>query len=325
MNNYRNSLSPIGEFIGIVIIFLGLVFIVVGILIYHDKLTIYGMNLITAVGAALLLAGFFGYINSKSLYRELRAYAFLPIKSVIQQTTYIKFLENGLVDIYKSRHDALEKIISYISLEKEKLIFIGCSLKGLIGQEGEKNIYKYKIVTDAIEAAHKRGAKLFFLLTHPQIAHHRSTQETRERGHIENEIIKNIIYLLKIKKKLNASLDNFEIKLYKGVPTIFTIITSSKMIINPYPNNAEARNSYCFEFNGETPIYEHYFTYHFTIPWDSQVAEPIPDDLDEAKNMLIEFVMGKTYDKLNDLIPNQKEKDKLIKLIEQISTNNKQK
>lgn len=319
MKESRKSKSPISEIQSIIIIFMGILLIVIGILLFIDDLPAYGMNVFTAVGAALLLAGFFGYINSITLKRELRPYTSLSEEIVERQLTNIKFFKHGLDEIYETRHDAIKQFINHIKYEKEKVIVIGCSLKGFIGQDIEKETTDYGEAIDAIKRAYKNGSKLCFLVTHPQIAHHRSKQENRERGHIEKEIIINIIFLLRIKfKELKEAKDKFQIRLYRGTPTIFSIISSSKMLLNPYPYHAEARNSYCFEINGESPIYNKYHTYHFKIPWESDSAEKLPDDLSEAKRTLISFIEGETDDTNIRIIPDPKDRDFLIGLINEL-------
>jgi len=72
------------------------------------------------------------------------------------------------------------------------------------------------------------------------------------------------------------------VKFYKGSPTCFTIIAEGQkqMLINPYPYQGEAYNSWCITVR-ENPggIYSDFKKAHFDEPWENdELAVPYDED-----------------------------------------------
>jgi hypothetical protein len=75
----------------------------------------------------------------------------------------------------------------------------------------------------------------------------------------------NLAYLKKIGVRQES------VRFYSGVPTVFAIATTDRMLLNPYPYEMEAFR--CFSvivhrtLDPNTDIYHQYLRYHFEGPW----------------------------------------------------------
>ena len=218
------------------------------------------------------------------------------INSLRVSTEFLKQSSDlGLEMIYTDRAAALRDFSSAMEREAQhkdgpiRLIIVGSSIKGLI--ENVKNTPN--IIRDAIkseetlpkddesgEGKSTRGLKI--LLTHPEYSKYRENQEDRPYGAIEDEIFDGI-------RKLEECVETDypapagkklidKVKLYKGTPTCFMIVTGNRMLVNPYPYEEEAYKSFCIAVRKVEPrephvgvertIYAQYLRAHFEKPWE---------------------------------------------------------
>jgi hypothetical protein len=131
------------------------------------------------------------------------------------------------------RSDSRQSFVSRLETER-KLIVVGSSLLGL------KMYVDHlpEIVAGRVAA----GLETKFIMTHPCYSGLRESQEGRSEGQIRNEIDNMIGKLEGFGLNLDTSL-----RFYKGTPTCFAIITTEAMLLNPYPYQIEAFQSFCVE------------------------------------------------------------------------------
>ena len=189
-------------------------------------------------------------------------------------------LDLGLEMIYTDRNAARRDFSSAMEFESKrkdirgKLIIVGSSIKGLI--ENVKGTPE--IIKNAIESQ----GELRILLTHPEYSQYRENQEDRPYGAIEDEIFDGIRELESCVEPDYPQPADLKlspiVKLYKGTPTCFMIITGDRMLINPYPYEEEAYKSFCIAVRKVEPrdqpidiertIYAQYLRAHFEKPWE---------------------------------------------------------
>jgi len=182
----------------------------------------------------------------------------------------------GVENIHLNRAQALESFNWFLESEIQKaykqedskIWIVSSSIKGLL-----------TIVTD-----HFDGKRLFekirdsecdtrIIMTHPDFADYRAEQEKRQENEIPDEIKMNLSILK------NYGVKKESIKFYRGTPTVFGIVTSDRMLLNPYPYQSEAFR--CFSItvlktnNKDEDIFHQYLRYHFEEPWE--IAELVPD------------------------------------------------
>lgn len=186
----------------------------------------------------------------------------------------------GLEMIYLNRRDALLDFLpyleGYVKRPESKLYIVSSSLKGALEKmpvfadviyeavprqmcpDGEEN------TENVLESSQK---EFCVLLTHPWYSSFRENQEVRSPGDIADEIFQSIRKL----REMGAR----DIKFYKGTPTCFLIATDERMLLNPYPYEKEAFESFCITVKKIVPptipgsIYEQYITNHFFAPWEN--------------------------------------------------------
>jgi hypothetical protein len=186
----------------------------------------------------------------------------------------------GLEMIYTDRAAALRDFAMSMQnearrgKEKGKLIIVGSSIKGLLENIKETPM----IIKDAVETE----CELRILLTHPEYSRYRENQEDRPTGAIEDEIFEGIRELESCVEVAYPDPPDLKlapmVKLYKGTPTCFMIVTGNRMLINPYPYEEEAYKSFCIAVREVEPrdpaidiertIYAQYTRAHFEKPWD---------------------------------------------------------
>ena len=148
----------------------------------------------------------------------------------------------GLEMVYPNRMEALKEFALYMKEEREEVLIIGSSLLGL-----------FLYVPGFKDIVQENPKKFKFLLTHPDDSSKREGPEGRDPGVIRREIIEGIHKLI----KWDVPLDN--IRLYRVSPTVFTIITSTHMLLNPYPYCTEAYRCWCLQVSSKGSIYKQYY------------------------------------------------------------------
>ncbi len=191
----------------------------------------------------------------------------------------------GIRTVYRNRGEALREFAKHLREEKDEIAIVGSSFLGIIRFVDEEGNTTREILQGRLKA----GCKLKFLLTHPSYSHFREGQEGRIEGAISREIEETLFIFV---RELNFPPEC--IKLYKGTPTCFLVITPKWMLVNPYPYETEAFNSFCLEVEnkGRGSIYHHYFEFHFKKPWEGENAVPYVEyeknarAFDALKNMV---------------------------------------
>lgn len=187
----------------------------------------------------------------------------------------------GLVGIHKNRMDAIEHyFFNIIRDELNELDIVGSTIFGL---KGYRSVTFEKII-DLLKAKHDDPKfRLRILLTHWDFIAFRQDQEKTEKNiarYIISKELKDALELFKAKEMTDS------IKFYKGSPTCFTIIAEGQkqMLINPYPYQREAYNSWCVVIR-ETlgGIYTDFKKAHFDEPWENkQLSIPFDEDCYKA-------------------------------------------
>jgi hypothetical protein len=201
-------------------------------------------------------------------FRVLTQQLKYSVDALYNASTYLtRSRELGVEMVYEDRNQALDlflkHLVEYAQRKSEnddkEIIFVGSSLKGLIEIE--------PVFADRVEYILKklRGASYCkFLLTHPFYSKYREVQENRPSGGIAKEILHAIAWLE------DRGVPSDSIRLYKGTPTCFLIASRERMLINPYPYQKVAYQSFCLEVketsNGHA-IFHSFWTNHFHKPW----------------------------------------------------------
>jgi len=205
--------------------------------------------------------------------------------------------EVGLIAAFPERFQAFPQISAAIRAEEEEIFIVGTSFLGLRrpGLPGEEEL------TRAITGRIKDDrCKVHFLLTHPAFAHLRQNLEVvqrRENFHIAQEILETVIVL----KDLDVPCE--DVRFIKGTPTVFGIMTSRLMLLNPYPYQRQAYTSVTFlldsshgEFDpmqGQNPVYRAYADDHFRAVWEGKNVDQLEGyDLMSIKKVFDESLVS---------------------------------
>lgn len=172
----------------------------------------------------------------------------------------------GLENIYLTRLEALVDFGHYLDAELERageggrVWIVSSFIKGLLTAANAQ--FDGRAMMERI--AHC-GCDLRVLMTHPDVADARAKQERRAEGEIRKEVEMNLALLKRL------GLQRSSVRFYRGTPTVFAIATQDKMLINPYPYEAEAYR--CFSMivartaSRTADIYQQYLMHHFEAPW----------------------------------------------------------
>lgn len=225
------------------------------------------------------------------------------------------FIGEGLECLFTDRRAALDEFIDCIKLENDKIIIIGSSLKGILDPTEEQK--EKKVLSDLIRTKIEDKVTVRFLLTHPTLAFLREDAEGRAKGAIKQEILRTLRYLIggnfvsENAPKIKVPIEN--IRLYKGTPSIFCIITSDKMLVNPYTYQANAYENFCFIVSRKKPndLFSKILNAHYEKPWDNEVTT----------SKLTEEMMGKLESFTMQHIFPERESDLLVCESESVSPN----
>lgn len=161
-------------------------------------------------------------------------------------------VQEGLEMIYPNRKEALREFTKFISKEQNEVVIVGSSLLGL-----------FLLVTEFEDIIQLNPTIFKFILTHPEYSEQRADPEGRVHGAIKGEIIQGVQKL----KEWKVPLEN--IQYYKGSPTVFMIVTSQHMLLNPYPYGVEAYHCFCIQIAHGSSIFKQYYKKHYEKIWDS--------------------------------------------------------
>jgi hypothetical protein len=283
-------------------------FFVIGLACIFISTLIVDINtkeILLGFGFALAPTGAFGFLTDwlvfGRLIKEMGEKTESLEKEINSLSVSTEFLRRssdlGLEMIYTDRAAALKDFAEAMKKESQKeddegkLYIVGSSIKGLLENVKETD----QIIIDAL----KSNIDLKLLLTHPGYSQYRENQEDRSTGAIEYEIFKGIRQLERCIENGHSSPPNYNlenvVRLYKGTPTCFMIVAGNRMLINPYPYEEEAYQSFCITVRKVEPqdrvsdqeriIYSQYLRAHFTKPWGRNAVPyrhywlegPIPD------------------------------------------------
>lgn len=175
----------------------------------------------------------------------------------------------GLRGIYLNRSEALKAFSPFLEEERKSISIVSSSFLGV------------RTVADAqISGLLKEKAAQVddfrILLTHPEMSRLREEQEDRREGAIEREIVETLDTL-----KESWGVDDSQIRLYRGAPTIFLLATPKRLLANPYTYGTEAYQTACFEVapvpGQRETVYSQYYERHFRDPWESTSAVKLED------------------------------------------------
>ncbi len=152
---------------------------------------------------------------------------------------------------------------------------VSSSARGLIGHLDRE---PQSIQREWRELIRKHPSSFRILLTHPAYAHLRQPAEERSTGDIELEILKTAIFLHCV-----AKMNEAQLRLYRGSPTVFTIKVHQHILLNPYPYGKMAMDTLCLEFESaeEASYIGSFLSMHFNHTWafvdqDSKLVDGRP-------------------------------------------------
>jgi hypothetical protein len=259
-------------------------------------------DILIGFGTAFIAASILGFAQRLFFYDDFEGEMDTLVSTSIHDylsSKMLPFIENGVEQLYLKRKFAVKEFTKYLRGETERIVIVGSSLMGLLDpvESNEEKKQFAKLLRQKIQDR----VKVLLLLTHPSLAFLREGAEGRDRNHIKNEIIGALDYLTKPVDNGGIGIPFENIRLYHGTPTIFTIITKEKMLINPYPYQSTALGSFCFEIakkEDREGLYAQILDAHFEKPWSNprnytQLTEAKLNELDNIP--------------LVDLFPDRKE------------------
>ena len=193
----------------------------------------------------------------------------------------------GIIGVYRERKSAFAQFASYINDEEKEICIIGSSLKGLL-QNAD-----FKEIREKLEfKMRSANVRVKFMLTHPSVADLRAKQEQRELTDIGKEIVQTLELLR------DWNVPTRDVKLYLGTPTSFAIMTTRKMLINPYSYMGPAYHSPCLILEAGSDHHHYFFDefkiYHFGA-WNTQMSTQInnyDEEIQKHSSRLHEYAEG---------------------------------
>ena len=188
------------------------------------------------------------------------------IDKLLDSTAILVQMSNlGLVGIHKNRLDAIEHyFFDVIRNESNGIDIVGSTIFGLKG-------YRARTFDEIMlllqEKKERDGFQLRILLTHWDFISFRQEQEKTDKNFMRYVIAKELKEAVELirEKGMEKCL-----KFYRGSPTCFTIIAEGQklMLVNPYPYQKEAYNSWCTVFRDSIGgVYADFKKAHFDEPW----------------------------------------------------------
>ena len=188
------------------------------------------------------------------------------------------FKQLGLNYCHPSRKKALGNFLNYanevVNIPKNKINnpecvecrgtvnIVSSSARGLMGYLDREANELQKEWRNLITTNPKNFR---ILLTHPAYSHLRQPAEERSSGDIELEILKTAIFLYCV-----AGMDENELRLYRGSPTVFSIQVNNHILLNPYPYGKMAMDTLCLEFESvqDNSYVDQFVSMHFNHTWE---------------------------------------------------------
>jgi hypothetical protein len=266
------------------------------------------------LGIALVAASILGFAQRLFFYDDFRTEVEGLIGEALKsylQTHLLPFISEGVERLCADRELAMRDFRKHVLLENERVIVIGSSLKGLLDPT-ERDDQKREFA-DILRQKVKQGVPVEFLLTHPALAFLREDAEGRKEKAIKHEIINTLKYLLgppyQEAGKPSIGIPMSHIRLYHGTPTLFCVICSEWMLMNPYTYQANAYEGFALEISkqGEAGLYSKIVKSHFRRPWENmETTTVLTDDvMHDIEMVTLEDVFPRRRDDLVRQKPNK--------------------
>jgi hypothetical protein len=203
--------------------------------------------------------------NQAESIKDLRS----QLSDIIHSSKFVEQANGlGVVSLHRNRLDAIEhEFFRKMQDEEEGIDIVGSTIFGLKGRSFATND---KILKLLHEKGQRPDFQLRILLTHWDYVSGRQAQEKTEKNIARYVISKELLDAVKSLAKLGISRS---VRFYRSAPTCFTIICrgQKEMLLNPYPYEREAFNSWSIVFR-ETygGIYEDFKSAHFEQPWENK-------------------------------------------------------
>jgi len=173
----------------------------------------------------------------------------------------------GVVSIHRNRLDAVEHEFYRKMQDEDKGIdIVGSTIFGLKGRSFATND---KIIELLRSKSTQPGFCLRILLTHWDYVSGRQAQEKTQKNVARYVIAKELLDAVRTLD--SQGLANC-VRFYRGAPTCFTIICfgQQQMLLNPYPYEREAFNSWSIVFRDTYGgVYKDFKKAHFDQPWNN--------------------------------------------------------
>ncbi len=189
--------------------------------------------------------------------------------------------EFGLDGVFRNRLDAIEQTFYRVmENERKQIDIVGSTLFGL---KGHSWVTSERVVELLRSKRADENFVLRILLTHHKYLSSRQAQERTEKRPDRWVISKEAIDAAEMLRK--AELLDY-VRFYQGAPTCFSIVChgQGRMLLNPYPYEREAFNSWCLAVrNVPTGIYHDFLICHVEKPWvNSLLTEPYSSNYQES-------------------------------------------
>jgi len=237
------------------------------------------------LGIAFVASSVLGFAQRLFFYDDFRHEMESLVESSLKGYLAVHmfpFINEGLECLYDDRRAALRDFSTHLKLETDRIVIIGSSLKGMLDPTEEQE--EKKQLADLLRSKIEEGVTVRFLLTHPALAFLREDAEGRANGAIKREIIRTLRYLLGGRYvgegEPSIGVPIGHIRLYHGTPTIFSVIVSDRMLVNPYTYQANAYENFSFDVSrrGHKNLYAKILSAHYEKPWDNHATRTVLSD-----------------------------------------------
>src|SRR5215471_16189213 len=220
-------------------------------------------QLLVALGTALLIATVVEAVFARQLHRQLESVLFPSRRELLKD--FGRFGAD-ISAVYPNRSAALSAFISVVSQEDREIRVIASTLAGLSRPESQG-------ITAALRNRINKSVRVRFLLIHPAVADLRANQESRRWSEMGLEILHTLTMLR------NWGVPPADIRLYRGFPTSFAIITSNAMVFSLYQATQSAYDSptLIIERAAGSGLFYDTFSKDFERAWASSASEQFDD------------------------------------------------
>jgi hypothetical protein len=127
----------------------------------------------------------------------------------------------------------MHQVLDAFSKEDRTITIVGRSLRSVVGQSDRYTPLQQEFRAGLVSAL-RRGTHVKVLLASPEIAHHFNAEESRAAGSSEAEIIESLLSLTRLAESIPEGVANLDVKLYRGIPPVFMVSTSSLVAVSLY-------------------------------------------------------------------------------------------